>query len=352
MKTMIKMALAVVVTLSAGSALASNCEANYASSGSMFRGGKTYSTFGDFPSVAPNVALQRLAVHLKDAGFEIQSVDEAAGTIASTVKISSGRAATTAVKVEPLGAGSRIYLSMTLPAGAVGTAETKAEICRYLEFTRIEPGTQYSNELVKFIASNSTDDKKVSVVETDARKRTTKVVAGALLGALAGGAYSKLTGGSVAKGMAVGAVAGGALTFAITKIQDKRLANRDQVIAAQAYDPSQGYRTGVRNVTVSPATVKPGEKITIVTTYWALAPTASESFGVRRYAGIELSGAYLRGFRFNPEPFQFGEGGGEYETTIELGIPENTPPGSYGVHWVVDGQSTGGDAASAFTVAG
>src|ERR1043165_4075783 len=148
MKTMIKMALAVVVTLSAGSALASNCEANYASSGSMFRGGKTYSTFGDFPSVAPNVALQRLAVDLKDAGFEIQSVDEAAGTIASTVKISSGRAATTAVKVEPLGAGSRIYLSMTLPAGAVGTAETKAEICRYLELTRIEPGTQYTNELV------------------------------------------------------------------------------------------------------------------------------------------------------------------------------------------------------------
>jgi outer membrane lipoprotein SlyB len=332
--------------------LASDCEANYASTGSVLHG-KTYSTFGDFPSVEPSVALRRMAVHLKDAGFEVQNADEAAGTISAAVKISSNRAATAAIKVEPLdGGGSRIRFSMSLPAGAMGTGETKAEICRNLELARVDPAAQYRNELVSFISSNAADQAKVSVVETDARRRTTKVLTGALIGAVAGGIHAKLTGGDMAREMAVGALAGGALTFAITKVEDKRLANRDEVVAAQRYDPSQGYRAGVREVTVSPSTVKPGEKVTIVTTYWVLTPTLGESFGVRRYAGIELSGTYLRGFRFNPEPFQFGEGGGEYQTTIELGVPQKTPPGSYSVHWVVDGQSTGGDASSTFTVAG
>src|SRR5262249_6172467 len=161
-----------------------------------------------------------------------------------------------------------------------------------------------------------------------------------------------LTGGDVAKEAAVGALAGSAIAFGITKIEDKRLANRGEVMVAQAYDPAQGHRAGIKHVTVTPEIVKPGRTLTVGTTYLALAPVASESFSVFRYAGISLSGVYLRGFRFSPEPFSFSDGGGEFQTTMEIQLPEKVSPGSYSVHWVVDGQSTGGDVEASFTIAG
>ncbi len=333
-------------------AFSSQCEANYTGSGSMFHGGKTYQTFVDFPALTPAAAMQNLAAQLPGEGFAVERVDEASGTIAASAKFSEGRTGPAEVHVEPIEGGSRVHFSMTLPAGMSGSRDTKTAVCRLVELARVDPSSRYQNELVKFVSVNAKDEAKVALVESDPRKRAGKVMLGALGGALLGAAHAKLTGGDVGKEAVVGALAGGITTFAITKIQDRRSANRDDVMRANSYDPAQGYRTGVRSVSVTPSTIKPGEKITIVTTYWALAPLVSVSFGVRRYAGIALSGSFLKGFRFNPEPFEFGEGGGEYETTIEIGIPPATPPGSYTLHWVVDGQSTGGDGESTFTVSG
>jgi hypothetical protein len=151
---------------------------------------------------------------------------------------------------------------------------------------------------------------------------------------------------------AIGALAGGAMVFAVTKIRDRRLASRDEVAAMVSYDPAQGYRSGVPEVTINPSTVKAGEKITVTTSYWALGPTAAEPIGMSRYAGISISDVYLRGFAFKPDPMKFGDGGGQFETTIEIQLPKEVSPGTYTVIWLLDGYSVSADNTATFVVAG
>jgi hypothetical protein len=330
---------------------AGECETNYAGSGSLLKG-KTYATHADFAGVEPAVAWDRLATYLAAEGLIIQSSDRDAGTISAMAKIADKKMAPVEVKAIPIDGGTRVHFSIDLPGGVFANTATKTTICRFVEAARIDPATRYGHPLVTFIRHNQNSAEKVAVVQSNTGKRLAKVALGAAVGAVVGAVTAKATGRDVTEGALVGALAGGAITFGITKIQDKRLASRDEVMRAESYDPAQGYRAGVRNVVVTPETVKPGGKITVVTTYWALAPNDAEKLGLHRYAGISVSGVYLRGFRFNPEPFQFGAGGGEFQTTIEVSLPETVSPGSYNVHWVVDGQSTGGDVAATFTVAG
>lgn len=217
-----------------------------------------------------------------------------------------------------------------------------------------DPVAYHVHPLAAFVHDSASSD-KVSVVEGSAMKRRAKVFLGAAGGAAVGFLHAKMTGGDVAKETMIGAVAGGMITYAVTKIQDKRLASREDVIKMVSYDPAQGYRTGVRDITVTPSFVKPGGTITVVTTYWALSPVASVRFGMSRFAGIAFGAtgnAYLRGFTFNPQPFEFSDGGGQYETTMEIHLPPSSPPGEYNVQWVVDGQSTSGDSYAMFTVTG
>lgn len=351
MNRIVRIVNVLTIVVAAAAASASDCASNYKASGSLFKG-KVLSSFADFPALDPATALQRFSAQLPGEGFDIQSTDEAAGTIQAVAKSSSGATAPVVIRAEAIEGGTRVRFSLDLPGGAFANAATKAAVCRFIELARVDPANRYQHPLMTFIRDKGNDKAAVSVVESDTKKRIGKVLAGAVGGALLGALHAKVTGGDVATEAAVGALAGGAVTFAVSKIQDKRLANRGEVMLAESYDASQGYRAGVRRITVQPASVKPGQKITIVTTYWALAPTAAESFGLRRYAGIAISGSFLRGFRFNPEPFRFAEGGGEYETTIELDVPAQVPPGSYSLHWVIDGQSTGGDRSAVFTVEG
>lgn len=350
MKRISQLVVILIVLLSSRSAFGSDCAANYKASGS-FRHGKTYTTWVDFPGLDPGAALQNLAANLSSEGIELQTADVAAGTLSATAK-KGKTVAPIEARTEAIEGGARVHFSIDLPRGAFANAATKAAVCRFVELARVDPEARYQHQLVTFVRTNVSDGEKVGVVESSARKRATKVALGALAGAALGALHAKVTGGDVAKEALVGAVAGGVATFAITKIQDRRLAGRDEVMRAQSYDPAQGYRTGVRSVTVTPEIVKPGEKITIVTTYWALAPDSNTVFGVHRYAGLLFTGDVVRGFRFNPEPFQFSEGGGEYQTTMELTIPPAAIPGPYSMQWVVDGQSTGADSSGSFTIAG
>jgi hypothetical protein len=349
MKTMSRVVLLTIALIASIPAFSSDCEENYKSSGSLLK--KTYATFADFPELDAQLALKNLATQLPKEGLQVESIDEATGSI-TAFAMSSGKRASIAGRVEPLENGTRVFFSVDLPKGAFGNARTKASICRFVELAHIDPGARFQHELVTFVRTHEAEGDKVGVVESSAKKRAAKVAIGAIGGALLGALHAKVTGGDVAKEALIGAVAGGALTFTVTKIQDRRLADRNEVMRAQSYEPSQGYRTGVRKVTVTPESVKPGQKITIVTTYWALAPTADDTYGVNRYAGLLFTGDIIRGFRFNPEPFQFGQGGGEYQTTIELEIPAAAIPGTYSMQWVVDGQSTGAEESATFTIAG
>jgi uncharacterized protein YcfJ len=342
----------VLVSLASRPVMADQCDSNYKSGGSLFRGGKTYETFVDYSTVDPITALDRLAKQLPKDDFTIESIDQSTGTIKALAKISANKTAPVEISATPFETGTRVRFSIALPPGVMGNASTKYEICRYVAFAQIDPAKYHAHPLAEFVRVNSTSQDKVSVVESSGTKRATKVVFGALIGATAGALHAKLTGGDVGKEAAIGAVAGGTITFAVTHFQDKRLANRDETVKTVSYDPAQGYRAGVSDVSVTPASVKAGGTITVVTTYWALAPTASVSFGMSRFAGIGISGIYLRGFTFNPQPFQFGDGGGQYQTTMEIHLPDKVSPGQYTVQWVLDGQATTGDNQAMFTVTG
>ena len=206
--------------------------------------------------------------------------------------------------------------------------------------------------LKMFVQENEGSPERVSSVQSSAAKRWGKVALGTVLGAVVGAAHAQLTGGDVAEEAAIGAIAGGAIAFAVTKIRDRRLASRSEIATMVAYDPAQGYRTGIQGVTVTPAAVRPGETITVTTSYWALGPDAAEAIGMSRYAGIAVSGAYLRGFTFKPDPMKFGEGGGQFETTIEVQLPQEVSPGEYSVVWLVDGYTTSADGETTFLVSG
>lgn len=206
--------------------------------------------------------------------------------------------------------------------------------------------------LKRFIEENVDSPDRVSEVQSSTAKRWGKVLLGSAIGAAAGYAHARVTGGDVEKEMAIGAAAGGAVAFAITKMRDRRLASRDEVATMVSYDPAQGYRSGIQEVTVTPNTVQAGGTITVTTSYWALGPTASETVGMSRYAGISIAGAYLRGFTFKPDPMKFGEGGGQFETTIEVQLPPEVSPGMYSVMWLLDGYSVSSDSETTFVVSG
>jgi hypothetical protein len=203
-----------------------------------------------------------------------------------------------------------------------------------------------------FIEENAKSPDRVYQVQSSAAKRWGKVLGGVAIGALAGLAHARVTGGDVGKEMVIGGVAGGTIVFAVTKIQDRRLASRDDIATMVSYDPSQGYRSGIQEVRVTPATVQAGGKVSITTSYWALGPTPSETIGISRYAGIAISGAYLRGFTFTPDPMKFGEGGGQFETTIEIQLPPKVSPGTYSIVWLLEGYSVGANKEATFVVSG
>lgn len=211
---------------------------------------------------------------------------------------------------------------------------------------------QSTHPLKVFIEQNAGSKDRVSEVQSSAAKRWGKVILGGVIGAAVGAAHAQITGGDVGKEAALGALAGGAVAFAITKIKDRRLASRDEVATMVSYDPAQGYRSGVQTITVTPSTVQAGGKITVTTSYWALGPGQSETIGMSRFAGIAISGAYLRGFTFKPSPMSFGEGGGQFETTIEVQLPPEVSPGTYSVVWLLDGNSVSADSEATFVVGG
>lgn len=226
-------------------------------------------------------------------------------------------------------------------------------MCLALFFPCLSTAADESAHPLKvFIEENAGSKDRVFEVQSNNAKRWGKVLLGSAIGALAGAAHAKITGGDIGKEVVLGAVAGGAVAFAITKIKDRRLASRDEVAAMIAYNPAQGYRSGVEAVTVNPSTVQAGGKITVTTSYWALGPTPAEAVGMSRFAGIAISGAYLRGFTFKPSPMSFGEGGGQFETTIEVQLPPEVSPGTYRVVWLLDGNSVSADGETTFVVSG
>lgn len=163
--------------------------------------------------------------------------------------------------------------------------------------------------------------------------------AGALAGALLAGEGSR-TKGAVLGGLA-GVLIGGVIgNYTI----DKKL-TAEETAAKYNVQPSSGTMVRLENVTTTPSSVNPGDRVEVQTTYALLTPSTTEQVGltesVEIYHGGELVG--------NPEAM-VTHSGGTYTFTIPIVLPKDAKAGSYRVISTVKTATAKDSRETSFTV--
>jgi len=183
-----------------------------------------------------------------------------------------------------------------------------------------------------------------------------KAIFGAMVGAVVGAVTASVRGEDVGKGAVAGAIAGAMAGFAIGRSQDRRIADREAVMRFAAYNPSQGYRASVTEVT-APQTAKQGEQVTVTATFFIIGPDPSEKLTVSRYAGIALPGdlpaeqKYAGVKSVPPDPLLVAQAAGMWRSTFTVAIPPKLPPGTYEIEILVANDARGVAESRAMTIA-
>lgn len=165
-------------------------------------------------------------------------------------------------------------------------------------------------------------------------------VGGAVLGALAGALVGAISGGGekVGKDAAIGAASGGVLAFAyawgacfaaFTKVQSKQTKGYRETRSEVGYKPQQGTVTKIRDYTIDPAAIAPGDKPVLNASYYVMTPEEKE---------ITVTETLILKI-YNPEKQKFEEVGSTSETivvtpgkrraTSEIPIPPNAEEGKF-----------------------
>jgi len=165
-------------------------------------------------------------------------------------------------------------------------------------------------------------------------------VGGAALGALAGVLVGAMSGGEkkVGKGAAIGAASGGVIAFAyawgscfaaFTKMQSEQTKGYRETKTEFGYKPQQGTVTKIRDYTIDPAAIAPGDKPTLNASYYVMTPEEKE---------ITVTETLILKI-YNPEKQKFEEVGSTYErivmspgkrrATSEIQIPPNAEEGKF-----------------------
>lgn len=109
-----------LTVLSSIPALADSCAEHYDSSGVPLVTGTTHKTWMIFPSVNPNVALDKVSRAVLAEGFADVNVDKKLGTLTTQQETTgSGRPQTLRVVVRKDGKGSRVDAVFIMPPGQV-----------------------------------------------------------------------------------------------------------------------------------------------------------------------------------------------------------------------------------------
>ncbi|WP_298438882.1 glycine zipper domain-containing protein [Geobacter sp.] len=163
--------------------------------------------------------------------------------------------------------------------------------------------------------------------------------AGAIAGAVLAGEGSR-TKGAVLGGLA-GALIGGVIgNYTIDKKQ-----TAEQTAARYNFQPSSGTMVRVENVSVTPTSVRPGDKVEIQTTYALLIPTADAQTSVTESVELRHEGELVG----NPETI-VTHGGGTYTSTIPIVLPPDAKTGTYRVTATVKTESGRDTRETTFTV--
>jgi len=168
-------------------------------------------------------------------------------------------------------------------------------------------------------------------------------VGGMAFGALAGAAIGALTGGRDAKknakkGAIVGGVGGGFIGFAyawgacfaaFTKVKSEQTKGFRETQCEIGYKAQQGTVTKIRDYTIDPAAIAPGDKPTLNASYYIMTPedkeiTVTETLTLKVYnpekKNFEEVGSTSESIVMNP---------GKRKATSEIPIPPNAEEGKF-----------------------
>lgn len=152
-------------------------------------------------------------------------------------------------------------------------------------------------------------------------------IKGAIRGALAGLAGALVLGKDPMAGIAAGAATGALVGYLVGRRKDKIYAARDAAVAEVNYDPSQGYVIQIQEVRFDPPQLLPGQTSQLYVRYLVVGPNPKEKIVVQSYTGLKYDDNYV--FGSGPDKFTVPRGGGIVETTMDMTIPAEAPPGSY-----------------------
>ncbi len=170
-----------------------------------------------------------------------------------------------------------------------------------------------------------------------------KVAIGAGAGAVAGGLAGGIARGS--KGAAVGAVVGALAGGAIGAYLEHRDRTAEETVELYDYTPSQGVRLEVSQVAAEPATVRPGESVTLRVTYAVMAPNLDQVVTVRETRTILLSGVTVA-----QAPVDVARTSGTYTSEVPLALPAEAAAGTYEVQITVAADEVSNTLQTTFVV--
>jgi len=170
-----------------------------------------------------------------------------------------------------------------------------------------------------------------------------KTLIGVGVGTAGGAALGYMVRGK--KGAVAGALVGALAGGVIGHMMERR--ERDAAATNQAYNyaPTQGARIEVSAAKAIPATVAPGGKVTLETTYAVMAPNAQAQLALVETRTVMFGSTKVAELVSNVNRVP-----GTYTTQVPIELKADTPKGQYQYIITVTGAGASGQQATTFVV--
>lgn len=166
---------------------------------------------------------------------------------------------------------------------------------------------------------------------------------GAALGGLAGGVIGHQSGNAL-EGAAIGAVAGGIMGAIVHDVRERRARTAQETEQDYDYAPDQGFQMDLQGISVQPATVQRGERVTATASYAVLGTGGNAK--VQETATLRKDGVPVKTLSSRSVTRQDGT----WELIIEFRIPRDADTGTYVVEQSLNANGQNRSAQAVFQV--
>ncbi len=147
------------------------------------------------------------------------------------------------------------------------------------------------------------------------------VASGAVLGGLAGAVIGNQS-GHAGEGAAIGAVLGGLVGYGVHKYKARQTQTAQETYKEYKYEPDQGFQLDMKEGSISPSIVKPGQTVTATMKYAALGTGAGMPIEEVRTLKKDTNATDL-------DKETIVRTDGTYEGRLDFQVPEKSPAGDY-----------------------